>query len=52
MTLSKCVNNSWNEVVIGDDSGERVFSLEQAAEIHERLANLTSNLQVHFSFLP
>ncbi|CAD5117786.1 DgyrCDS6538 [Dimorphilus gyrociliatus] len=45
VTLSKCVNNCWNEVVIGDDRGERIFSAEQAAEIHERLAHLTSNLQ-------
>ncbi|XP_041376317.1 nudC domain-containing protein 1-like [Gigantopelta aegis] len=43
LTLSKEVSGNWPEVVLGDTHGEMVLDTEQVAQIHERLAHLTSD---------
>lgn len=53
MTLQKCIGGMiWPELVMGDQRGEYIISDEQAALIHEKLSDLTSEdlVQVFYTF--
>ncbi|XP_062599810.1 nudC domain-containing protein 1-like [Saccostrea cucullata] len=43
VTLSKCEEQVWSHIVVGDNRGEMTMDPAMIAQIHERLAGLTSD---------
>ncbi|XP_061163412.1 nudC domain-containing protein 1-like isoform X2 [Saccostrea echinata] len=43
LTLSKCEEQVWSHIVVGDNRGEMTMDPAMIAQIHERLAGLTSD---------